>query len=532
MNVNYISNLFDTFQHLYISSEETPRIRVCCLKIIEELVEEAGKGRHPIEERMEKVRDGLKDRIRKHLSIYRKDEINVGLTCLKAFFKVLISDTNTEKNDFEESMRLEEILTLLLLENESGAGGEKSVIEESTDMMLGLRLAYYYCVLLDNMEHYAGRKEAYDSLLEQDLKLIFKEGFFYSGEYSDYMDSYLYMNLYEVPEDSRIQTPAIMEWLQKKKLTMEEIRRVQGNVVKSYLGFSFEDLMMFNRFLVQHQTNGLFFFMGEEDAVDGINKAYGIGAEAESIIDYFTMDFPLINGIEKLDRNRLLELKSILRIDGALLVYPMEFLYNINCFEKMVLKRHFFHYLTVHLEESVKEAFRRSLDKNEEKVSSFLAYVLLDKFCVNGYVVPKSAKVPLAEITSIVKVMEDKRQKNILTDKGDIDVLAADQQKKEIYNIEIKYYQPMEDVGEMHSISKEGERNKNLVMPRMREQILHDNMDAVLRFLGLNPDEAEKYRIRTIFVTPRSDYWLKKEHQGVEYYEWVELLDGIEKKSL
>lgn len=532
MDKNYIYSLAEVFQQVYILSEATPLMKVCCQKIIEGLAEEAGKGQHTIEERLEKVENGLKECIVRHLSVYRKDEINAGLVCLKAFFKVKISDTHTEKDDFEYSMRLEEILTLLLLENESGTGGEDSIFTNSTDMMFSFRLAYHYCVLHDNMEHYALQKEEYSSLLERDLGAIFKEGFFYSGEYSDHMDSLLFMNLYEVPEDSRIQTPEIGEWLRQKKLTMEDIRRAQGDVIKSYLGFSFEDLALFSRFLVQHQINGVFFLMGEKETINGVDRAYGIGAAAERIIDYFAMDFPLINSVKKVDRVRLLELKSILRTDGSLLAYTEEFLFNINCFEKMVLKRHFVNYLTAGMETQQKEAFLKGLNKNEEKTSSFLAYVLLDRFHVNGYAVPKSGKVPLAEIKSIIQTAEDKQQTNILKDKGDIDVLAADRKKKEIYNIEMKYYQPMENLREMYSIDKEGERKKNLVLPLRRGQILYDNMETVLRFLGLDSDEAGKYRVRTIFVTPRADYWLKKEHPGVEYYDWVELLDGIGKKSL
>lgn len=175
------------------------------------------------------------------------------------------------------------------------------------------------------------------------------------------------------------------------------------------------------------------------------------------------------------------------------------------------------------------------LDKHEEKLSSFLAYALLDEFSVNGYVVPKCGDELIAEIKSINKVMEDKKQRNILNDgknKGDIDVLAADLKKKEIYNIEIKYYQPLGDIGEMYSVKKEDERSKNIVNPIRREQILYDNMEAVLGFLRLDPWEADKYKIRTIFVTPRPDYWLKKEKYDIEYYEWVEIVDGIRKKSL
>lgn len=535
MTTDNIDIIMDIFQKVYVITEEDILIEICCQNIIKEIIAKAHKGQNSIEEKIKKVRDELKNKIRMYLATYKKNEINVGLSCLKAFFKVKISDTNNEQNDFEYSIRLEEILNLILLESENQTGGKNSVINGSKNMEISFRLAYYYRVLSDNMEHYMVQKEKYNDILQNDLKLIFQEGNFYSAEYSNYMDSYLFMNLYEVPEDSEIKTLAIKERMKKKKLTMEEIRCLQEAAVKTYLGFSFEDLRVFIQFLFQHQYNDAYFFMREKDTVDEIEKKYGIGAETKRIIDYFSVNFPLINSAQRVNKIRLLELKSILKVDDFLLIFPFEFVYNSNCFEKIILKKHFINYLDFNLEDSQKEEFRKKLDRHEEKLSSFLAYALLDEFCVNGYIVPKCGEEPIAEITSINKVMEDKKQKNILNDgenKGDIDVLVADPEKKEIYNVEIKYYQPLEYIGEMYSVKKEDERKKNIIKPIRREQILYDNMEVVLRFLGLNPCEAGKYKIRTIFVTPRPEYWLKKEKQGIEYYEWVEMLDGIRKKSL
>lgn len=86
---------------------------------------------------------------------------------------------------------------------------------------------------------------------------------------------------------------------------------MQESALKTYLGFSFEDLRLFTDFLFQHQHNNVYFFMGEKDTVDEIDKMFGIGAEAERIIDYFAIDFPRINNTQKVNKIRLLELKSI-----------------------------------------------------------------------------------------------------------------------------------------------------------------------------------------------------------------------------
>lgn len=281
MRTEDIDMIIDIFQSVYVITENDILIQICCQSIIDKIVDKANKAQHSIEEKIQKVSEELKDRIKMYLFTYKKNEINIGLSCLKAYFKVLISNTNVEQNNFEYSMRLEELLNLILLENESHETGNNSIINGSKNMQISFRLAYFYCVLCDNIEHYAIQKEKYECLLENDLKLIFKEGFFYSEEYSNYMDSYLFMNLYEMPEDSVIKTPEIRRQMQKKDLTIEKIRYLQEAAVKMYLGFSFDNLRLFIQFLSQNQDNDVYFFMAEKSIVDEMENKYGLGAETK-----------------------------------------------------------------------------------------------------------------------------------------------------------------------------------------------------------------------------------------------------------
>lgn len=147
MKIDDIDKIINIFQIVYRCTEEDALIHICCQRIIDEIVDKVSKEQYSIEERIEKVRDELKDKIRIYLTTYKKDEVNIGLSCLKAFFKVLISDTNTEQNNFEVSMRLEEILYLIFLENESEVRGKNSIINGSKNMEISFRLAYYFCVL-------------------------------------------------------------------------------------------------------------------------------------------------------------------------------------------------------------------------------------------------------------------------------------------------------------------------------------------------------------------------------------------------
>ena len=76
---------------------------------------------------------------------------------------------------------------------------------------------------------------------------------------------------------------------------------------------------------------------------------------------------------------------------------------------------------------------------------------------------------------------------------------------------------------------KENERIENTITLMNREKILYDNMEDVLCFLRLDTCEADKYKIKTIFVMPRPDYWPRQGKQGIEYYEWVEIQDAVKK---
>ena len=73
----------------------------------------------------------------------------------------------------------------------------------------------------------------------------------------------------------------------------------------------------------------------------------------------------MINSAQRVNKIRLLELKSILKIDGFLLIFPLEFVYNSNCFEKIVLKKHFINYVDINLLDSQKIEFGKMLDKHE-----------------------------------------------------------------------------------------------------------------------------------------------------------------------
>ena len=113
MKIDGIDKIISIFSMVYLWADEDMLIHRCCRQIIDEIVDKASKRPCTIEEKLGQIRDELKDKIRIYLTTYKKAEVNIGLSCLKAYYKVRISDMKNEQDDFEDSMRFEEILNLM-----------------------------------------------------------------------------------------------------------------------------------------------------------------------------------------------------------------------------------------------------------------------------------------------------------------------------------------------------------------------------------------------------------------------------------
>lgn len=318
-------------------------------------------------------------------------------------------------------------------------------------------------------------------------------------------------------------------------MTYNQIKNEVGDIVKKNFGFTFEDLNNLTRCIYNIQKTIDICYIDKTVISDKINTDFKMKRETlDSIIDFFSIELN-INANEKIDLIRVLELKSILQLEGSVLIHLLDLIYNINCFEKFLMRKHFVEYLTYNWNSNARTQLDKSLSKLEEKVSSFLAYVLLDVFITSGYRVPMNKNIPLAEIKSITKIDDDKRTINILNidnSSGDIDVLAISESKKEIYNVEIKYYKPLDNIQSIYSSTKEAERKKNVKTPLNRGEILYYNRSTVLKYMDLDVSESAVYKVRTILVTPRPDYWMQQDNRGVEYYEWVEFIDALKKNLL
>lgn len=107
--------------------------------------------------------------------------------------------------------------------------------------------------------------------------------------------------------------------------------------------------------------------------------------------------------------------------------------------------------------------------------------------------------------------------------------MAADKNKKQIYNIEFKFFKPLINLKDLNDKYKILDRNKYIKKALEREDLIKNNMSTVLSLLDENEDF--NYTVRTIIVSPRPDYWLQK-NNSIEYLDWVNFMDKIKNKNL
>jgi hypothetical protein len=176
-----------------------------------------------LDERLKLLLQKLEEEIIKYLFTYNEKELVVGLLLLKAQFRSKISLSNNIQKDYEVVNRHSEILQLIkiLLRNNKGTFKGKSILNGSKNLAMSFRYSYYFNVIVDNIEMYNTINK--DSNLDTDLFNMLEEGFFYTDEYNNFMDSMLKISEEVIPEESEIQTLALQQYLRKKGYYIETI---------------------------------------------------------------------------------------------------------------------------------------------------------------------------------------------------------------------------------------------------------------------------------------------------------------------
>ena len=519
--------LIDYVNEAYLWADTDPILQYAVTEQINGIIIEIKASKLlSLEEQFKVLLQRMEEEIVKYLFTYNETEIAVALLFLKAQLRTQISLSGTVQKDYELVNRHSEILQLIkiLLKNNKKTWKGKSILKGSKNLATSFRYAYYLNVIMDNIEmcHAINR----DSKLQIDLFHMLREGCFYTDEYNDYMDSILKMSEEVIPEEAEIQSLALRKYLKKKGCYIDTIT----GEVDQYL---YDNLKLTNKYLTG------FCFQGNHNFADPVYC--DCDEYIETIKSYFPNEqINFDHAVSLFSLNKLcgmeitirdIELRSIYQIDNRIIFYPFDLCWNISCFQKFLLRNQFteMYFKTLSIKDIDK--LKKQIRKTESKISTYLAYVIAEQMWNNGYCVPQNNGIPLAEIHCIITHQGGKSINLLKSDKdyGDIDVLAADSTKKQIYNIELKYFKPLINLKDLGDNYKVSDRDKYIKKAQERENIIRENMSAVLALLEEN--ENMNYTVRTIVVSPRPDYWLKT-CDSVEYMDWVDFLNRIRNKNL
>lgn len=448
------------------------------------------------DEKVQMLNKGFEDEIKKYLYYYKKEELMMILLLFKNRYRTLItfqSESNVE-NINELVSRQSDILWLIsiVLQGKENEFYNQSFGIENTNLAMAFRLSFFFSILQDNIEHYKYRMDFNKYKYIGELKNFLITGYFYLDEYSDYIDE---MNRLKEnnPDEIDIKNAELRAYLKEKGINKSLMDDQLSNILYKNIGCKFGDIISFS----------------------GINMF----------------------SLTKLDKKQLadiknIELKSIYESGDRIIFCPMDMCANINCFKQFMYKLHFHNtYLDI-LKKDVNKQIESELRKIQEKSSTYLCYAISELFYINGYKVPinERTKLPMAEISSIEARKENKTI-NILKGIGDIDILAIDDKKKEILNIEFKYFQPLMNLKKINDKYKNKDRKRYIMKAERRGEAIKNNLASVLKISTSNGDNKCHYKVRTIFVSPRPDYWMLQD-KSVEYIGWIDLIRRIKTRDI
>lgn len=386
------------------------------------------------------------------------------------------------------------------------------------------------CLLLANEYLYLTSNEAlYKNGYEFQTLDELLEDFFETKDDEAYYDEYLTMGNNLKPELLEVENIDLADWLYHKKIANKNNYDLINSDLKNEIGFNINELDYFQRqvellFEIQETVPMLI------NTLENFKKLFKVEDEyLENIIDFFS-----INRLDKISNvtERHFELRCFYKLDEQVCFGMNDVLESIFMFKNIILSGDFVeeHYF-------IRPDNIKNLQKSRRNMSTLFAYKIVDKFESNGYVVPYQQngdkKIPLAEVRDLY----NEKGKNIFADNekdyGDIDILAGNVKDKIIYNIELKYFAPGITYNEVTRKDKMKIKSKYISQIKGRENVIIRYKQLVLECLGIDDKDYEDYRVKSILVTARPNYFAVNKKDGdVEFLSWIKLLDRINEKKI
>lgn len=479
----------------------------------------------PLDQQARQLNTMITDSIRAVLSFYHKDDIITGSLVIKETARRSILQEDEPSlwfwvNEIEVACIIQQIVSKMKDDDFIGCSlGEKD--RGYYGFITAVVLARIQVMLRDNTERYQYKH------FEADL-MDFATKLFEDQQLKDYFDKLHDMGPEEKPEDLEVVDEQLRRYLESRSLLQEQIYSSVDNDLLELFGFNFEDIKTMVRVFISKEASFSLplklirkdIFFNKLEAVLPIERV-------KRILHFFS-----INTLIEEDRlvgEREFELRSLYQTKDFIVFGELDFMQNVDIFEKLVFSGHFLEMYLSGIEAP------QALKDSQQKMATLLSYKLAEMLNSAGYLVPVEkvsrhlggGLVVRAEIGKILAGKID-----ILRGLGDIDVLAFSPQKSEVILIELKYFKPGRTIKEV-VLSDAGKIESKRVVEKAltREKAVRDNLDTVLNIFNIT-GPVQNVKIRSILVTARPNFKAIQEGLGMEYLTWNELERQIKNNKL
>lgn len=456
-----------------------------------------------------------------HLMYYRKEDIIVGLLSIKERCrKIMINPNNGDmwKYTTEYYMSVQMLRLIINKDKNSFYGAPVGHLENGfSNLITAIALERFLIILDENINNY----KYFDcsSMTVFDLTIELLE----NDNTKKYYEKYLEIGDKVKPEDYDIKSESLEKKLELESKSLDMINKMVYNLLYKNFGFGKEEVenaIKLSRKDLFHSNNIPLSIYSKKILKESI-KNY---SDFDNFLKFLSVTRDLNSNI---DLDRQLELRSFYEIGDYLIFGNLDFIQNISALEKFISSGHFIEYFDTKI--NVKECQRI-----QKKLSARLSYVLSEKFHINGYLVPleKASKklgkelIQRAEINKIIV-----NGQNILSQIGDIDVIAVDKEKKEIFLIELKHYKPAINSYDLFRKDKMKIEDKKVLKKILkRQKKIEENIIEVGNFFGW--ELSSDFKVKSIFVTSRVNYYAINEMNKIDYYTYASLINKINSKSI
>lgn len=477
----------------------------------------------------EKLLEDLEQEIKVRLEFYRKDEIFVALLTIKEGIRrsLLMKNSNQDWSVISDASTVNLLMKLTSEICNFENHFMYELEEKCSNFVNAIFYARRYNMIKENIDIMYGKNIQLKDICFEPIP---------TDETDRYFDLYLKNGLDEKPEDYKIQNKVLLKKLEAEDKTPDKILEGLSNLLSIEFGLTKEKYQLLSYGLLRREfptkkdfnefidgKKGLF----EAEPVFVMGKAFLQSICGEEMMEALLNTFSINRNIANRKVNEL-ELFCFYEVGELIVFGNFDYAQTISVFEKFLLSGH---YIDVY-KENVSQ--HKEIRKAQNTLSKYFSASVADYLLSCGYDLPMETylgiEIPRAEIEKI-----DVQGKNILISEhnkklGDIDVLALNQEKKEILIFELKFYKPAISMNDMLLRDRSLVESKEVVRHmKEREEAVRQNVDEVVKFiLG---ESRSGYTVKSILLTARANYYGVQEKE-VDYLTWAQFLEKAKRKEI